>query len=290
MQMSSYETDLDQKLRHLINLRKTYAAELEECERRVPGRLVGTHRNGRQNYFQVESGNGNYNKHGISRDEDSIRTLCRKAYIREVIKNIDQNIDTLNAAIKGYVKLDYKRIMQNLAPIYQTVPEEYCLSSPFTELLNSKDALLKVADDDIVRRKKIEKWISEPYEKSTFMSEHRTNITSRGERMRSKGEVAIAEIFYRLGIPFHYEEVLHIGDSILVPDFHALRIRDLKLFYLEHCGLPFNEQYMEKHKKKLQLYESVGIVPWDNLIVTYNDKNGNMDMRIIESEIKSKLL
>lgn len=54
--------------------------------------------------------------------------------------------------------------------------------------------------------------------------------------------------------------------------------------------MPSNPEYMKHHKNKLSLYESVGIAPWTNLIVTYDDEYGNFDMQIIESEIRSKLL
>ena len=37
-----------------------------------------------------------------------------------------------------------------------------------------------------------------------------------------------------------------------------------------------------------KMYESVGVVPWKNLIVTYDDEDGNINVGIIESEIKNK--
>ena len=36
--------------------------------------------------------------------------------------------------------------------------------------------------------------------------------------------------------------------------------------------------------------EKAGIVPWDNLVVTYGDRKANVDMRIVESEIMNKLI
>ena len=95
---------------------------------------------------------------------------------------------------------------------------------------------------------------------------------------------------YRNHIPFRYEQVIHIGTTALTLDFTAMRIRDAKIFYAEHCGMPHNKEYMAHHKRKMELYESVGIVPWDNLIVTYGDINGNIDVRAIENELISKLL
>lgn len=38
------------------------------------------------------------------------------------------------------------------------------------------------------------------------------------------------------------------------------------------------------------MYEKAGIVPWDNLIVTYDGADGNLNLAIVESEIKNKLL
>ena len=47
---------------------------------------------------------------------------------------------------------------------------------------------------------------------------------------------------------------------------------------------------MKKHKWKLEIYESVGIVPWKNLIVTYDNERGTIDIPVLESEIRNKLL
>lgn len=55
---------------------------------------------------------------------------------------------------------------------------------------------------------------------------------------------------------------------------------DGSLLSWEHCGLVGDPSYMFKHKRKLEQYEEYGIVPWRNLIVTYDDEKGNIDGRI----------
>jgi len=122
-----------------------------------------------------------------------------------------------------------------------------------------------------------------------YMPEGRTHITSRGLRVRSKSEVLIAEKLYEYGIDFRYEEVLKIGKYTFVPDF-TVRRRDGKVFYWEHCGRTSDEEYMTRHRRKMELYEIAGIVPWDNLIVTYDDEEGNINIAAAEGEIKAKLL
>ena len=69
------------------------------------------------------------------------------------------------------------------------------------------------------------------------------------------------------------------------------RIRgDGILIYHEHCGKPWDPAYMAHHKWKLEQYEAVGIVPWDNLIITYDLPGGGIDMALVDAEIRSKLL
>ena len=108
--------------------------------------------------------------------------------------------------------------------------------------------------------------------------------------VRSMGEVACAEQFYYHDVVFRYEQVLVIDGIEFAPDFTIMRRRDSKIFYWEHCGKPYDEGYMRHHKWKLEMYEKAGIVPWDNLIVTYSDRHANVDMRIVESEIANKLI
>ena len=50
------------------------------------------------------------------------------------------------------------------------------------------------------------------------------------------------------------------------------------------------QNYIDSYHWKLDKFEKDGIVPWDNLILTYDDRFGNIDVNIIESEIQNKLL
>jgi hypothetical protein len=46
---------------------------------------------------------------------------------------------------------------------------------------------------------------------------------------------------------------------------------------------------MDRHKRKLEIYERADIAPWTNLIITYDDQYGNINMNVVESEIKCKI-
>ena len=46
--------------------------------------------------------------------------------------------------------------------------------------------------------------------------------------------------------------------------------------------------YRKKYHDKLDLYELGDIVPWDNLIITF-DKDGSIDLNYIEAIVKTVL-
>lgn len=49
-------------------------------------------------------------------------------------------------------------------------------------------------------------------------------------------------------------------------------------------------RYRASNKWKLDQYEKIGIVPWKNLIITYDTEDGGINTGIIESEIINKIL
>ena len=75
-----------------------------------------------------------------------------------------------------------------------------------------------------------------------------------------------------------------------VPDYTILRVRDWKVLYWEHLGMMDVPEYRIDNKKKIEEYEKVGIVPWDNLILTYDTIGGGLRADLIEATIKGWLL
>ena len=155
---------------------------------------------------------------------------------------------------------------------------------------------IKMLNDEVItnalRPESDNSWASEPYEKLVYPTDAgKTNwhITSFGLKVRSKSELLIAELLHKYNIEFRYEQMIHIGNTTLAPDF-TIRRRDGKIFYWEHEGLTNSQEYINRQLKKHQMYAGIGIVPWDNLIITYDNKDGIIDLRIVESEIKNKLL
>lgn len=114
-------------------------------------------------------------------------------------------------------------------------------------------------------------------------------MTSRGLKVRSLSEVSIIERLYGWDVPFRYDQVILIGTKEVSPDLSFLSITRGVIWW-EHCGMTHSDSYVEYHRYKRKLYESAGIVPWENYIETYNEEDGFLDVRMIDAIIENTLL
>ena len=253
---------------YLHQLEQNYTAELETYNLLVPGTLTCSKQGDRLRYFQTQQLDGKYFRKGITAKKGTIKDLCRKAYLEASLERIRKNIEITEAALGKFYPLDFADVYGALPRRYQNFSAEY--------FLNHRD---NSQDDWAVN-----------YKQSMYRPEGRTKITSRGLAVRSMAELVITEFYYKYDLTFRYEQEMTIGQHTVVPDYTVRRKHDRKIFIHEHCGMPYDEGYWRHHKWKLEQYEKAGFFPWDNLIVTYSDRNGNVDSRLIESEIVNKLI
>lgn len=200
----------------------------------------------------------------ISKDRQMFNDMARKVYLEEYKKVLEADIKLISSIKSKYVAPTATNILKLLKPKYEEIPREMFFNDY-----------------------SVNKWENQTYEQSTYKEDEKKHMTSKGLRVRSKSEMLIAERLYFYQVPFRYEEVLHIGAKTYIPDF-TIMSKNGKIKYWEHCGLPNDKLYIFKFKEKLYDYESVGIVPWKNLIVTYEEEGFNL--KIIDSEIQNKLL
>lgn len=115
--------------------------------------------------------------------------------------------------------------------------------------------------------------------------------TLKGELVRSKSEVIIANMLYEAGIAYEYEKELDLKeDRIKIPDFTIDDAESGMLFYWEHCGMMTDSHYRKRWEDKKAVYEKHDIIEGENLIVSYDDVNGSIDSVAIKSLIEKFLL
>lgn len=108
------------------------------------------------------------------------------------------------------------------------------------------------------------------------------NYTRRGEHVRSKTEVFIADALDEAGIPYRYEARLTLPGGVVYPDFMLLDLKSRKVLYWEHLGMMGDSDYAKDAFKKISRYRDAGIFLGTRLIITWEtSKNplGTLDVR-----------
>lgn len=127
-----------------------------------------------------------------------------------------------------------------------------------------------------------------------MFDERLIHLTARGEFVRSKSEVIIANHLHRPpdGIPpidYLYEKPLVLGDQVRYPDFTIEDEESGLVFYWEHCGMLHVPEYERRWNEKLKLYRENGILPHEEgggeagtLIITRDSERGAISSPEIE--------
>ena len=114
--------------------------------------------------------------------------------------------------------------------------------------------------------------------------------TLRGEMVRSKSEVIIANMLFEAGIDYEYEKELDLGeDGVYIPDFTIEDAESGLLFYWEHCGMLGKDSYRKRWAEKKEIYKKHEIIEGDNLIVSRDALNGSIDSKTIKALIDKYL-
>ncbi|MFO0686894.1 MAG: AAA family ATPase [Sandaracinus sp.] len=113
--------------------------------------------------------------------------------------------------------------------------------------------------------------------------------SERGELMRSKSEVIIADKLFSRKIDYRYEQPLKFADGIeRYPDFTIEDDASGTLYYWEHLGLLHDPAYRRRWERKLAGYRQLGIFPHDegggpngNLITTTEHPGVGLDAQAL---------
>lgn len=196
-----------------------------------------------------------------------IRKLAQNAYYKKALKIAQKENAWIERTLKELEK-------ETLKDIYHDDPIRRGLITPLIE-----------NDDEYMT-----KWINEPYNRKPISFQNATFPTDKGDYVRSKSEALIANMLYRLKIPYRYEcEVELKGYGTVYPDFIILDIAERKEYIWEHLGMLDNPIYVDKALSKLATYAKNNIFPGDRLITTYEDSKHPLNITLIEKQIRTLL-
>ena len=175
------------------------------------------------------------------------KKLAQKDYDTRAAKILDHKIKLLAVLEKAYPKKD-------LEGLYDTYPQKV------KQLIKP----LHLPSEEYCSQ-----WEKVSYKGRSFDNTTTVYISDKGERVRSKSELIIANALFHSKIPYRYEFPLHIksfGD--FYPDFLCLNPHTGCEILWEHFGLMDNEDYRNKAISKLAKYSEAGFVPGRNFIYT----------------------
>lgn len=243
---------------------------LEDALEKLPGGRITCARNG---------GKGNYAKWYVSTGKGRIylpkseRELANKLALRRLytvqVKQLQQELRLLKEYESVQKENVYLKEIQNL------ISKE----SPYYELL--KNSITESYKNDTY----IKMWQEEEYQTNCAHREHLLHKSLKGERLRSKSEVIIANALYMNRIPYRYECELVLGDVTMYPDFTILHPNTLEVYYWEHFGMMHQTAYRENTVQKLRLYGEYEIFPFHQLITTYESESVALDSEMLQRVI-----
>ena len=122
-------------------------------------------------------------------------------------------------------------------------------------------------------------WEREEFVSNSFHPEEKKYETHRGEMVRSKSELLIANMYAELGIPYRYESELVLKDGgRMFPDFTLFDTRRRRLIYHEHFGMMDDSDYRDNAIRKIERYQKNGIFLGINLIATFEGRNTSLNI------------
>lgn len=130
-----------------------------------------------------------------------------------------------------------------------------------------------------------------------FLEQGLVHRTERGDLVRSKSELVIADKLFARGIDYSYEQPLVLPNGrTFYPDFTIVDHARGVTFYWEHLGLLDDPTYRARWEAKREQYLAAGILPWESgggeagtLIETRDEPGGVLDSeriaRVIEEVV-----
>lgn len=247
----------------------------------IEGRLRMARRKNSVHYFHVKSPADIVGDYIPQSDVSTIKALAQKDYDKSALKELQRELFIVDKFLKEYQPECLNAVYCNLAPERQRFLQP-----------------VRLPDEEFA-----EQWLAVKYSGKGMAADAPLLETSRGERVRSKSEVIIADTLDRLKIPYRYEFPHQLKvrrnsrgrDSsrrtvTFHPDFTCLNIRTRREFIWEHFGRMDDLEYIAETLGKFETYTANGIFPGESLIFTMETQERPLNPATVEALARKFLL
>lgn len=262
-----------EEMKNLLEARRQYLLQLTEekesaLEKAPQGFLRICKGRNKVQYYQRTNPKDFNGVYICEKDKALAKNLAQKDYDKKVTDSAKKELKAIESCLSNYPETQAEQV-------YEKLHEE---RQKLIEPIMQTDA------------EYVKEWENVKYKGKDFADGFPEIYTAKGERVRSKSEVIIADLLDREKIPYRYEYPIKMkGWGTFYPDFTVLNIRERKEIFWEHLGMMDDAAYVENALQKIALYEQNGILPNNNLILTYETKRNPINRNIIKLMIEQYL-
>lgn len=244
------KTNLYQEAERRLKEFRRLEIETERALQRAPvGKLHIKRRNNRCQYYIREDAKERNGRYVRKKDWGKMDRYVQKMYDEKILIAIRDERCRLERL------LDQRRDTDTI------IADAY---SKEVDFLKEMIQPLAMSDQDY-----IDQWMKIPYERKSTEALKSNFITDRGEQVRSKSELLIANALNKKGIPYKYECPLILKNgNIIYPDFTILDVKQRRIIYWEHRGMMDDREYARHSVQRIRDYRNSGIYLDRDLIIT----------------------
>ncbi len=211
-------------------------------------------------------------------DKDLITNLAQKRFSQKVMVTGNKERRQLKACLR--ILESKEDGLSDVTKVLPSMPEE------FKPLIHNT---INQVNDEYARQwqnRKLSKRI-----RDEFTEKIDPLKTKRGDLVRSKSELIIADKLFDADVPYFYEARKDIPGKKdhFFPDFLVLNRNTRQEFLWEHFGMLDNENYVRATQRKLSEYAKMGYFPGKNMIVTFESAGVPLDTEYVDILIREYL-
>lgn len=244
-----------------------YQAQLRRLKSRLDlkeesDRIITSRKNNRNYYYRVSK--DNKKKYLSIKETSTIKKLLQNTYETKLLKETNRELHAINHFLKRAQKFNLEHIYSKLDVTQKKLITPYAVSN-----------------EDYAQV-----WSASPYNSAPrIITEF---ITSKGEYVKSKSEVIIADTLASMNIPYRYEPVFVTKDGVTkYPDFQLLDTKTRKEYYHEHFGMMDDPDYLRSAINKIDTYAKNGIILGVNFIATFESSEHPLNRNTLKSTLSA---
>ena len=266
-------------MKNFIEIVKKEVPQLENAIKKVDlflnhapeGCLKWQNKNGKTYYYHQFMKDNKWVRRYIKKGELSLaKTLAQKQYYTSIRPILEKMLDEIKRFIKKCPLNELEEIYDNLS-------------------VERKNLVMPLQAS---AKEKVKHWETEVYEKNLMYPENLRFETEKGDMVRSKSEVIIANILYRnrKNILYKYERPLEVIENgrqkTIYPDFTILNKHTGEITYWEHAGRMDDPYYANDFVKKMNTYIANDLLPGRDVVVSFESQSTPLDIKVVKRLVK----